>query len=279
MRSIGITAQEEEMISEMSTLSNNLIPLEEEAMALVDKGNNLGAIASVYSENYNTGIVKIREIADSFNESIAARSDKKLDNMGLYIDISFRITFVCLFLVAVVQIIVIFYVKRKLLKPILLIKDNMLLMSKGDLTTALAVATDNTEIGQLAFAVNDTKNRTNTIINDLDYVMNGLSKGDFTVQTGAEESYIGAYKPILSSMITLRIKLSETLAKIDESANQVSAGAEQLSNGAQALAQGATEQAASVETLSGAITDINNEIRGKLKNSCSSHRSRREYRK
>lgn len=260
MRAIGITEEEENMISEMSSLSDNLIPLEKQAMALAGKGNTVEAITLLYSEKYTESVSQIHTISTNFNASIAHRMQEKLDSLSNIINTSFTAVFLCLLLVAVVQMLVIFYVTKHLLSPILKIQKNMLQMAHGDLDTPLQIDEDPTEIGQLAFAVKDTKARTALIIEDIGHMMKELSEGNFTVRSKHEDSYIGAYQPILSAMKMLKQKQNDTLSQIGLAANQVSGGSDQVSSGAQSLAQGATEQASSIEELSDAIADISKEI-------------------
>lgn len=261
MRTIGITEEEEAMISEMAVLSNNLVPLEEQAMTLASRGNTAEAISLLYSDQYEGSVSQINAISTDFNTSIENRMQEKLDSLSNIIDMSFYAVFFCLLVVGIIQMSIILYVNKRIISPILAIKENMLQMAQGNLDTALFVEADQTEIGQLSFAVKDTKERTGRIIDDIGYVMKELAEGNFTVESKCEDTYIGAYQPILNSMKILKEKQGDTLSKIGIAANQVSCSSEQVSSGAQALAQGATEQASSIEELSGAISDISNEIK------------------
>ena len=74
----------------------------------------------------------------------------------------------------------------------------------------------------------------NVIVSDVDYILGKMAEGDFDVRTNSEESYVGNFRGILSSMRTLNIKLSNVLMQINTAADQVSDGSEQVSSGAQA---------------------------------------------
>lgn len=260
MREIGLTDEEEKIISTISSLSNELIPLEEQAMNLTKDGKSSEAIALLYSRKYDDSVSQIKSLTADFNTSIKIRMQEKLDGLSNIIDQSFNASFLCLLLVVLVQIAVIIYVSKRLLAPVLSVKENMKRMAQGDLDTELEVETDGTEIGQLATAVKETKVRTKQIIEDIDYISRELADGNFTVTSRQEKSYIGAYLPILQSMNILKQKQSETLSQIRVAADQVTCGSDQVASGAQALAQGAAEQAASIEELSGAIVNITKEI-------------------
>jgi methyl-accepting chemotaxis protein len=122
------------------------------------------------------------------------------------------------------------------------------------------VAEDKTELGQLVSAVNETKARTSHIISDIGYVMRELANGNFRVELENEESYVGAYAPILQSMKMLRQKQNDTLSRIGKAANEVSTASEQVSASSNTLAQGATQQGTSIEALSETISQVSEDI-------------------
>ena len=62
MQEIGITAEEQGMIDKMSSLSNDLVPLEENAMKNVQEGNLKAALDYVYGDEYNTSILQVNEL-------------------------------------------------------------------------------------------------------------------------------------------------------------------------------------------------------------------------
>lgn len=265
MRAIGITDGEESMITQMASISNDLVPLEDKSMELASKGNTEEAVAILYGDQYQDGMTQIGVIAENFRKSIETRMQENLDAQNKIISLSFVATFVCLFSVALIQMVIIFYVNKRIISPLLIIKENMLQMSQGNLQTGVGLVEDQTEIGQLTFAIKETKARTACIIEDIRYVMGELANGNFTVASNQQDSYIGDYEPILYAMNMLKEKQNNTIAQIEIAAEQVSNGSSQVSSGAQALAQGATEQASSVEELSATISDISEEIEANTK--------------
>lgn len=260
MRAIGITDAEEDLIAELSAISNNLVPLEDQSMTSASQGDTKEAVDILYGDVYNTGIADIQKISDDFMLSISTRMQDKLDAQNNIITISFLATFICVLCVALIQLMIIFYVSKRIISPLLTIKDNMLQMAQGNLNATLAIEGDQTEIGQLASAIKNTKTRTACIIEDIRYVMGELADGNFTISSKQRDSYIGDYQPILHSMNMLKEKQCNTLSQIELASEQVSSGSEQVAYGAQALAQGATEQASSVEELSMTIAEISKEI-------------------
>lgn len=67
---IGLEENELAMVDEISSISNNPIPIEENAMNLVEKGNLKDAIAILYGADYSAGVDNIKNIIEEFNNSI-----------------------------------------------------------------------------------------------------------------------------------------------------------------------------------------------------------------
>lgn len=125
----------------------------------------------------------------------------------------------------------------------------------GNLNVTLNINSDD-EIGRLAITFQKMSNNLKTIIEDIDYLLNEMSNGNFRVHTRAEELYVGEYQGMLKAIRVINRSLSHTLNQINESSEQVSSGSKQVSDGAQVLSEGTTEQAASVEELAAIVKEI-----------------------
>ena len=260
LQEIGITSEEQAFIDENTSLSNDLVPLEERAMALTKQELYDDALDLVYGEKYNQTVAKMQENTDAFEAALKQRMQEKQKDLEGLVTISMGAVVICLLLTMVMQFLVIRYVTKELLHPLVLIKENMKRIAAGDFDVEPASQMDDTEIGELTAAVEDMKDRTSEIIDDIRYVTERLAEGDLTAASQKETLYVGAYTPILQSMNDMRYKQNHTLCQIHEMADCVTSSSNQVSDGAQALAQGATEQAASVEELSSSIADMTNEI-------------------
>jgi methyl-accepting chemotaxis protein len=260
MRSVGLTQQEESWISSMSNKSNELVTYEDEAMNLAARGQNMQAVSILFSGTYADGANEIMDTAAKVIESIKERKQAELETLNIIIDASYYGVFICLVLIGLTQIYVIAYVSRRILKPVLSVEESMIEVARGNMSVPIAAAEDQTEIGQLVHAVNDTKTRTGQIVEDISVVLNELAHGNFQVQSEHEDYYVGVYQPILDSVKQLKETQSNTLRQIGAAANQVSTGSEQVSNDSQLMAQGAMAQTTSVDSLSNAITQISNDI-------------------
>lgn len=267
MHEAGISAEQSELISKIQSLSNGLVPIEEQAMEMTEQRINPEAIALVYSSQYESTVDEIHALQDKLTQSVAVQTEADQNRLSSLIDLTFYLTFISLAIVVCIQVFVISYVLRHILTPLLHIEENMQEMAKGNLDAKLNVREDSTELGKLVHSINYTKQQTSTIVGDIDYVLGEMAKGNFTVTLDHTEHYTGAYEPILASMRKLKAKQNDTLLQIGTVAEQVAMGSGQVSNGAQALAQGATQQASAVEELSATIHNISDNAKSNEKNS------------
>jgi methyl-accepting chemotaxis protein len=218
------------------------------------------AVSILFSGTYASGVNEITDTAEQVIQSIKDRKEAELEDLNVIIDASYYGVFVCLVMIAVTQIFVICYVNRRILRPVMSVEESMLEVARGNMNVPIAAAEDQTEIGQLVHAVNDTKARTGMIVEDISLVLSELANGNFQVKSKHEDSYVGVYRPILDSVRLLKDTQSRTLQQIGAAANQVSSGSEQVSNDSQNMAQGAMAQTSSVDSLSSAITQISTDI-------------------
>ena len=160
---------------------------------------------------------------------------------------------------------VIFLLLHRLLRPIKSIVSAAAEIADGNLNVQIAAESED-EVGRLARTFLKMVQNLNVIVSDVDYILGKMAEGDFDVRTNSEESYVGNFRGILSSMRTLNIKLSNVLMQINTAADQVSDGSEQVSSGAQALSQGTTEQASSIEELAATINEISLHVKQTAEN-------------
>ena len=81
MQEIGITDEEQSMIDQMSALSNELVPLEEQAMQQVQAGQRNLAVNYVYGDDYNNALAKITSLKEQFLEDLDARALREVQSL------------------------------------------------------------------------------------------------------------------------------------------------------------------------------------------------------
>lgn len=143
--------------------------------------------------------------------------------------------------------------------PVVELTDVAKEISNGNLDVEVTYHSDD-ELGELAHSFRKTVSTLHQIIEDLNYVLEEVAQGDYTVQSKCKESYVGEFGLVMNSLCDMISNINETLQQIRESSDQVAAGAEQLALSSQDLAKGATDQAEAVDNLIGSVTEVTNQV-------------------
>lgn len=134
--------------------------------------------------------------------------------------------------------------------------DRLMLLAQGNLQAPVPQIHSEDETGILADSTATIVDGLQRVIQDITYMLENMSQGNFDVTSQAEESYVGDFEKILEAEKEIKRKLSNTLLDIKEAANQVSVGSGQLAESAQSLAEGATDQASSVEEILATVNSV-----------------------
>lgn len=130
MQEIGITAAEQKMIDDMYALSNQLVPLEDEAMKNVQSGNKSAALDYVYGDAYNDSITQINTLKDQFLTTLDNRTSAHVNSL-LQKSNQIRISMIlALSIVGIMQLSNMLLVRLKVLRPIMIVKKQMVEISR-----------------------------------------------------------------------------------------------------------------------------------------------------
>ena len=258
MQKIGITEDEQGMIDEMSGLSNQLVPLEEEAMENVQSGRMQQALDYVYGKEYQDAITKINALKEQFLEALDTRSLASVQELTALLNRIKTFMFAALILIALMQLMNMIVVRRQLLRPVLAIRDQMVEISGGNLSAGFALQPDTSEVGMLVQSIHETKHELKKYIGDIDYKLKQMASGNMDL--AIESDYRGEFLPIQEAMREILDALNETLLQINITSSRVSKEAQRMSNEAQTLSQGAIEQASAVERLSESIHELSGQV-------------------
>lgn len=110
---------------------------------------------------------------------------------------------------------------KSIADPVDACAKRMKLLASGDLHTEVKIDDTLEESRLLTTATGELTRGLNILIGDVDFVLHELAKGDFTVESGHKEAYVGDFASLVVSVDELKSKLSGTLRTIQESANQV----------------------------------------------------------
>ena len=254
MKEIGITKEEEAKIDAMAALSNNLVPLESNAMDKTMEGLREEAIEDVYGDAYYKWIGEILSTKNEFLTMLDARALNVVKQLSAKSSRMQILTLVFIIIIALLQIVNVVVVLVKTIFPIKELQKDMEEVAKGNLSSELRLAPDTSEIGLLTNSVLEIKKNLAIYIGDISDKLKLMADGNFDLDL--EIDYIGDFEPIKLSLIKIIDSLNNAFSQIQTSANQVSEGSNQVAIGAQVVARGASEQAASVEELSSSVASV-----------------------
>ena len=216
MEEIGITDAEAQMIQNMSDLSNQLVPLELEAMEMVRSGNTEGAINYVYGKEYCDTLDQIHNLQSQFLEEIQDRTQAEINNLETVTLLLEGLAIVFAAIVVASQVFGLIITRKKIIRPIQTISSEMLELSKGNLTQNSSQAVDK--------GVRITTETAEMLTN----VVQSIQKSDSYMSEIYEESKVQA-----------------------ESAAQINQGVDQISSVVQTNSATAEESAAASTELGG----------------------------
>ena len=157
MQDIGITSNEQGMIDSMYALSNQLVPLEEQAMEQVQAGRQETAVNYVYGEEYSNSIVQINALKEDFLETLNNRTLHEVESLNrasLLIRILMALD---LMMVGTFQVLSMRVIRKRILRPVIAVRDQMGEISQGNLSAEFRWEPDSSELGMLVASIHETK--------------------------------------------------------------------------------------------------------------------------
>jgi len=258
MQEIGITDKEQSMINEMSSISNALVPLEEEAMEQAKNGQRDKAVSYVYGKEYSQSVSEINSIKEQFLQILDERTYANVNNLVKKSEAIKKTMNVSLAVVALLQLLNMAVIKYRILKPVTVIRDQMCEISEGNLSADFSLSPDTSEIGMLVASIYETKQELKKYINDIDFKLNEMANGNMDLEAGI--GYRGEFLPIQDALGQILDSLNNALFKINITAQKVSKESERMATGAQTLSAGAMKQASAVQELSSSIQEISGQV-------------------
>jgi len=267
MNQYGINETEDKAMHAMETASANLADIETEAFNYARKGDSENATKLMYSQEYLNGEAEVQKQYKIFFDSIVGRTDLAMEEAirtsTIVQDVS-----ICLLIPSMIFIfIMMIFVKKDLMKPLIAIKCTMQKLSEGKLNgTHLDLPVDHTEMGQTVNSIKEMVRQLKTIIRDMHSLLFAMADGNFRIKSSCREMYVGDYQSIFESLVQIHHKLKDTLSEVEKTSEYVNDSAKEVSRGSETLAKSSTEQASSIEELSANISDVSDKIKTNAEN-------------
>ncbi len=245
-------------LNEIASLSNNLVPLEEEAMAAVAAGDTVSAMEFVFGKEYSDTIQKINSRTDEVIEEIQDRLDTS-KKLFMVIQIICAIAFLAGFIRLAQQCIrTIHFSQAELLTPIIKVADQMALLADGNLHTDFDLKEDDSEVGNMVAAIRFMKGNMTVIIDEISFILEQMGHGNYIVEV--KQNYVGDYVKIKDSLNKIVEDMRSTVSTIQEVAKEIDSGSAQLAYAADDLANACTGQATEVSDLMMLLTQLGESI-------------------
>ncbi|MDE5940280.1 MAG: methyl-accepting chemotaxis protein [Lachnospiraceae bacterium] len=234
-------------LNQIASMSDQLVPLEQEAIAHVQAGDLEAAQACVFSAEYGNSVAQINRQTDETILAILERKDGRqagLKVMQYLIEVLFALSFLYLVreLVKTIR-----FSEKELLEPILKVSDQMAVLAGGEFHVDLDMEADESEVGKMVAAIAFMKKNLLGMIQEITQTLEQMGDGNYRIEI--QQEYVGEFVSVKESLLQIAEKMRETLRTIRGVSVQIDSGSEQLAFAAQDLAENCTVQAAQVAEL------------------------------
>lgn len=214
-----------------------------------------------YQETIQGNLVVLVGLLDEVVERGSALNETSTEAMSKTVMTMHMVTAGGLFLVLFCLLSLVIYIMKRVVKPILTLTEKTKPLQEGYMKLELNYKS-NDEIGDLSKTLKNSIEQICRYIEDINHIMDQLSKGNFNVSTSVP--FIGDFRSIEDSIDSFTDSLSTVISHINQVEHTVFGHARTLSGGSQVLAQGATQQASAVEELSTTLTDLSRSAKQNL---------------
>jgi len=254
LKDSDVKEDEWEELNKIIAEEEAMLPLEAKAIELAKAGDIDGASAILFGTEYEKLFEAVGDDTEKLIASIQRRKAIQIDILG-----KFQIVTQIILVISVLNIIMKFirmyiFCNKKLLRPVILVSEQMKYMAEGDFSEALDLEENETEVGSMVKSINFMKQNMGEMIGEVTQILERMGNGNYRFETAA--NYIGEFKSIEESLKVIKEKMHDTLYTLRVASDQINTGSDQLANAAQDLAEGSSTQAMQMEDLVAAMKRI-----------------------
>lgn len=234
------------------------------AYDLLNSGNSAAAQEVLFADSFTDSLLVVLNTGDALLAAVDRNLRPVLDNYQTLHVLFSDLTVAALALVSVIQIFLVIYTIKAILKPVRLIRDELVNFSEGRYSSEFAIKEDDSDIGQLSAAINASKRLLHKMTEELTWLLDQIAQGNVSFYINLE--YVGEFQAIKAAMNTILEENNQEYGKIRASADSISTAAAEMSQSSIKVAQGGQEQSESIASLSGHISDISQKINANAAN-------------
>ena len=246
------------LMDEVDSILVKAIVYRDQVFDLVEAKKNEEAFA-LMKASYIPLLDQISDTLDKISGQAERNAKEKVDQGKQLQRIFMLVVIGIIVLNIILAALLALHISNGIRRPVEEIRTAAEKLASGNLDVSIDYYAED-ELGNLSDSIRSLIHIFQGIIGDMGYGLAALGSGDFTVDSKAEELYVGDFQKLKVSMDEIIEKLSLMMVQISQSSDQIFAGSSQVSSGAQAVAGGATEQASAVEELAGSINEISAQV-------------------
>ena len=266
-----VTAEEMAYVTAANNLSNNLVPLEVEAMNLVkglykDAGGQYTvkgtpdkerAISIVYGKEYESLAKPIMDKMDVFVAALESRTRQEVNTVAARNDLYEIIVFASLAAAAGICLVSIIYSRKNVIAPLLLTTDFAQKVADGDFDSSIDASSAN-EIGTLRNALNTMVAASKKFIHNAESESKSAreqaEKATQAMRQADEASREAQEKTAV--LLEIAQQLEQVASAVSSAAGQLSAEIEQADRSAGESAQRLSEAATAMNEMNATVQEV-----------------------
>lgn len=258
-----LTDEEWAAMENISSMSNGLVPLEEEALAQAANGHSEEAIAAVFSTEYQDTIQQINSQTTETINAIQNRMQVEQNKMNI-LQLIAQIAYIAVFLYIVKKLTdTVRFAKKELLHPIVEVSEQMQELANGTFDVPLNLTEDDSEVGKMVASIAVMKANFKSMISEISNVLGEMGQGNYAVTVTQE--YVGEFVAIKESLLKIIAETRGALNTILDVSKEIDCGSEQLAHASEDLAKGCTDQSIQVKEVAEQINNMTEYVRKNAK--------------
>ena len=228
------------------------------AYDLINAGDSDTAQEILFADSFTESLLVVLNTGDALVEAVDFYLTPQLDTYKFLHELFSNLTIASLVIVSAVQLFLVIYTSKAMLKPIRLIKEELINFSQGNYSSEFDIKEDDSDIGQLSAAINASKKLLHKMTEELTWLLDQIANGNVSFYINLE--YVGEFQAIKEAMNMILKENNSEFAKIRGSADSISTAADEMSQSSIKVAQGGQEQSESITHLSNSISGISQKI-------------------
>ena len=246
----------EKMKEEIKRLHKEIHESADEALLLNETDKK--AAEDMYVNTIKSNITQLVNKLDNIITIGQEMTDSAEKELASAIRTTFIVVSVAFLLIVAFCLLLIIYVTKGVINPLILITENSKKLAEGNLNFQIDIQSNN-EVGELAQSLNTSVSELASYVRTIQQSMEKLAQGDLCVE--CTDQFKGEFSLIQQSVCSLTNSLKKAFLKIQNTSHAVKNASEQLSNNTQMFAQGSTEQASTSEELSEKLSQISHQVK------------------